>query len=139
KVTEIREASALLRRKACPFIVIVAGLCDEAERTHGVQGTQMDEDGRIEAFEANRSAIGGGGGQGTVREAHIAIIAAFDLDDNRRAAADASEKSRQRNDPLIAIFIGQTTKLARANTIDAAFRPHQTVQGEIVEHHGLAV
>jgi hypothetical protein len=79
----------------------------------------MDENRRIEAFEANRSRIGGGGGQGAVREAHITIVAAFDLDDNRRAAADASEKSRQRNDPLIAIFIGQGLLLARV--IDAAF------------------
>ena len=67
----------------------------------------MDEDCRIEAFEASWPRIGGHGSHCPVGKAHVAVVTAFDLDDDRSEAADASEKLRQRNDPLIAVLIGQ--------------------------------
>src|ERR1700730_1144124 len=99
----------------------------------------MDEDCRIEAFEAYWPRIGGHGSHPPIGKAHVAVVTAFDLDDDRSTAADAKEKIRQRNDPLIAVLIGQPAELIGAERIDAAFRPHQTVEGKIVEHHSLAI
>ena len=76
-------------RQTRPFFVVVVCLRDKAQRACGARGAQMDEDGRIEALEANGPRIGGDGGKRPVGKTHIAIITAFDLDDDRRAAADA--------------------------------------------------
>src|SRR3984893_2972073 len=99
----------------------------------------MDEDCRIEAFEAYWPRIGGHGSHPPIGKAHVAVVTAFDLDDDRSAFADANEIIRQRNDPLIAVLIGQLAEFIGAERIDAAFRPHQTVEGKIVEHHGFAI
>src|SRR5580704_11597732 len=99
----------------------------------------MDEDCRIEAFEAYWPRIGGHGSHPPIGKAHVAVVTAFDLDDDRSTAADASEKLRQRSDPLITVLICQLAKFMGAERIDAAFRPHQTVEGKIVEDHGFAI
>ena len=139
KVPKIREALRVAPAEARPFFVVVACLRDEAQRTVRRPGAQMDKDGRIEAFEANRPRIGGDSRKGTVGETHIAIIAAFDLDDDRHAAADAARENpttRRFSDRNLYTPSGRAR---RAKRIDAAFRPHQTVEGEIVEHHGFAI